>query len=173
LKGKGLTARFSLILLVVMIILGAYSSTFKISPSSSSVDREYCWWENWSRDKNHNRIDDLIEQQIEKISLSALNVKSEKRFSVFIHYRHHPTEYDIQALQSMNLEISYVAKYINVVCIRNVSAQLIYTLANLPNVVMIELQPHIYPHLDTSVRAIKARSSPIYSPNTGAFIVPS
>jgi len=148
-----------------MIILSAYSSTFKISLSGSSVDREYCWWESWSRDKNHNRIDDLIEQQIEN-SLSALNVKSEKRFSVFIHYRHHPTEYDIQALQSMNLKISYVAKYINVVCIRNVSAQLIYTLANLPNVVMIELQPHIYPHLDTSVRAIKARNSPIYSPNT-------
>ena len=165
-KGKGLAARFSLILLVVMIILGAYSSTFKISFSSSSVGSECCWWENWSRDKNHNRIDDLIEQQIEKISLSALNVKSEKRFSVFIHYRHHPTEYDIQALQSMNLEISYIAKYINVVCIRNVSAQLIYTLASLPNVVMIELQPHIYPHLDISVRAIKARNSPIYSPNT-------
>jgi len=165
LKGKGLAARFSLILLVVMIILSAYSSTFKISLSSSSVDGECCWWENWSRDKNHNRIDDLIEQQIEN-SLSALNVKSEKRFSIFIHCRHHPTEYDIQALQSMNLEISYIAKYINVICIRNVSAQLIYTLANLPNVVMIELQPHIYPHLDISVRAIKARSSLIYSPNT-------
>jgi len=41
-----------------------------------------------------------------------------------------------------------------------------YTLANLPNVVMIELQPHIYPRLDISVRAIKARSSLIYSPNT-------
>jgi len=66
----------------------------------------------------------------------------------------------------MNLEISYVTKYINVVCIRNVSTQLIYTLANLPNVVMIELQPHIYPHLDTSVRAIKARDSLVYSPNT-------
>jgi len=153
-----------LIIILIIFTLASFPPFFLIKPATSTF--KCCWWENWQRDRNHNKIDDLIDQQIERGSLSALTLEHEKRFSVFIHYRYHPTKRDIQALQNMNLQISYVARYINVICVRNVSAQLIYTLANLPNVVMIELQPHIYPHLDISVRAIKARNSPIYSPNT-------
>lgn len=66
----------------------------------------------------------------------------------------------------MHLQISYVAKYINVICVRNVSIQAIYSLASLPRIVMIELQPQIFPRLDVSARAIKARDSVIYSPRT-------
>ena len=165
-KEKGLTAKFSLILLVAIIVLSVYFSTFKASALGSTVKEQQCWWENWVRDKNHNKIDDLIERQIEKESLSTLDVNSEDQFSVFIHYKHHPNEQDIQALQNMKLQISYITRYINVICVRNVSAQFIYTLANLPNVVRIELQPHIYPRLDVSVKAVKARNSELYSPNT-------
>jgi len=150
-----------------MIVLGTYLSRFEILSSNSSVERRDYWWENWSRDKNHNKIDDLIERQVKRGAFSTLNVNSEDySFSVFVHYKDHPDEYDIQTLQKLNLQITYIARYINVVCIRNVNAQLIYSLASLPDVVMVELQPRLYPRLDISVRAVKARNSPLYSPNT-------
>ncbi len=105
---------------------------------------------------NRNRIDDLLE---EKMPASGY-------MDIFVDYEAPTTEEDTRLLSQLNLTVSYEAKYLNLVSVLNVSASVVPILATLPHVVMIEYQSEIEPNLDVSVRAIKARSSSLYSPNT-------
>ena len=163
---------------IALLILLTISTFFTLLPTGlessfysvhqQSMSNNYHWWENWSRDKNHNKIDDLIEQKFIGNLLPASFSNNPENFSisVFIHYDHHPDLRDIQILQNMNVCVSYVAKYINVVCVRNINPLFVYNITELPGVVMVELQQVIYPRLNVSVRAIKARESVVYSPET-------
>ena len=159
--------RFKITLLIgTLIILLVFSfQPIKSTPNFSStkpfisVKKEQ--WKNWSRDRNHNKIDDLIEFKVEKTSY-----KDQESISVFIHYDHKPNVLDVENLESLNVTISYTAKFINTICVRNLSFSLVQKIADLPGVVMVELQPRIYSRLDISVRAIKVRESSFYSPNT-------
>ncbi len=160
-------ARFKITLLIgILIILLFFSfQPIKSTPNFSStkpfisVKKEH--WKNWSRDRNHNKIDDLIEFKVEKTSY-----KDQESISVFVHYDHKPNVLDVENLESLNVTISYTAKFINTICVRNLSFPLVQKIADLPGVVMVELQPRIYSRLDISVRAIKVRESSFYSPNT-------
>ena len=160
-------ARFKITLLIgILIILLVFSfQPIKSTPNFSStkpfisVKKEH--WKNWSRDRNHNKIDDLIEFKVEKTSY-----KDQDSISVFVHYDHKPNVLDVENLESLNVTISYTAKFINTICVRNLSFPLVQKIADLPGVVMVELQPRIYSRLDISVRAIKVRESSFYSPNT-------
>ena len=159
--------RFKITLLIgILIILLVFSfQPIKTTPNFSStkpfisVKKEH--WKNWSRDRNHNKIDDLIEFKVEKTSY-----KDQESISVFVHYDHKPNILDVENLESLNVTISYTAKFINTICVRNLSFPLVQKIADLPGVVMVELQPRIYSRLDISVRAIKVRESSFYSPNT-------
>jgi serine protease AprX len=115
------------------------------------------WWENWHRDKNRNKIDDLIEE-----------LESEERIGIFIDYDRHPGQNDVSRLSKFDFDVKYVYKYIDVICARNVAVSDVKALSSLPHVVMVKLEPKIYPQLDISARAIKARESDDYSPNTAA-----
>lgn len=116
------------------------------------------WWNNWSRDKNHNGIDDLID---EKIAL-----ESNEKISIFVDYIKTPTSNDIKNLENLGLKITYIGKYINTICVNKVQISNIIKIRNIQNVVMIEEDPIIYPLLDVGNKAIKARESGEYSPNT-------
>ena len=159
--------RFKITLLIgILIILLVFSfQPIKSTPNFSSVKpfisvkEEH--WKNWSRDRNHNKIDDLIEFKVEKTSY-----KDQESISVFVHYDHKPNVLDVENLESLNVTISYTAKFINTICVRNLSFSLVQKIADLPGVVMVELQPRIYSRLDISVCAIKVRESSFYSPNT-------
>ena len=159
--------RFKITLLIgILIILLVFSfQPIKSTPNFSSVKpfisvkKEQ--WKSWSRDRNHNKIDDLIEFKVEKTSY-----KDQESISVFVHYDHKPNVLDVENLESLNVTISYTAKFINTICVRNLSFPLVQKIADLPGVVMVELQPRIYSRLDISVRAIKVRESSFYSPNT-------
>lgn len=118
---------------------------------------EQKWWDNWHRDKNHNKIEDIIEE-----------LGPEKRIGIFINYDHHPDDEDVARLQKFDFKVKYVYKYIDVICARNVAVSDVTALSHLPNVVMVKLEPKIYLQLDISSRAIKARESNDYSPNTAA-----
>lgn len=125
--------------------------------SSESVKADDgSWWVGWSRDLNGNRIDDLLEKEME----------GSDYLNVFVDYAESLTVADLERLSEMNLAVSYVAEYIDTASLLNVSSSTIPLLAELPNVVMIEFQRKIQPSLDVSVRAIKARGSALYSPNT-------
>jgi serine protease AprX len=122
----------------------------------SNVDYEFKWWLSWSRDLNFNKIDDLIEEEIEKSDY----------VNIFVDYSDSITKYDKDRLLSLNLTISYEAKYINSLSLMNVSASLIPVISNFPHVVMIEIQPKIELNLDISSQVIKTSYSYLYSPNT-------
>lgn len=113
------------------------------------------WWEDWERDANHNKIDDLIEDKNE-----------EELFGIFINYDRHPDEEDVNRLS--NFDVKYVYKYIDIICARNIKASDVRNIAKLPHVTMVKLEPLFYPNLDISSRAIKARESDEYSPNTAS-----
>jgi serine protease AprX len=108
--------------------------------------------DNWFRDKNQNKIDDLIENQ-------------EGSLNIFIHYNQRPTTSDVATL-STYAGISNVYQCINVIAANKVPKTTIETITKLPNVVMVEWQGFTKLTLDISVPATKARQSSEYSPNT-------
>ena len=119
------------------------------------VDDE-SWWLSWDRDLNRNRIEDLLEA----------GMAESDYVDVFVDYAGSPGEEDVERLLRLNVTVSYVARYGNAVSVLNVSSSVIPLLTSLHNVVMVEFQRQIQPRLDVSVRAIRARGSTLYSPNT-------
>jgi hypothetical protein len=113
------------------------------------------WWDNWYRDENHNKIDDLIE-----------DMTRNDEFGIFINYDIHPEEEDVERLSGFDIDVKYVYQYIDVICARNVDISEVEAISNLPHVVMVKLEPTISPNLDISTRALKARESDEYSPQT-------
>ncbi len=115
-------------------------------------------WYKWNRDLNHNKLDDLLDEKVTNAKKESVNV--------YINYYTPPTKSDLKKLQDLNLNISYQAKYINTICVREVPLELLGQVQRLPNIAMIELQPFLVPSLDVSAAAIKARGSTEYSPET-------
>ncbi|UCG70143.1 MAG: S8 family serine peptidase [Thermoplasmata archaeon] len=147
---------FIIILMLVSYIAPTYSLGTEIVADNNPT--QVNWWENWSRDKNHNRIDDLIEEEAQK--------NMHERISIYVDYDHKPTKMDIKSLSSFDLEIVYIVKCIDTVILKNAKISDIYNISHLNGVVMIELQGKPIPHLDVSVPAIKVRDSSEYSPFT-------
>ncbi len=115
-------------------------------------------WYNWNRDIDHNKLDDSLDKKI-------LN-GSDEFVNIYINYKARPTEYDLVELNNLGINISYQAKFINIICGRNVPMDKIVQILSLPNIAMIEQQPFLIPALDVSATAIKARESDKYSPET-------
>lgn len=106
----------------------------------------------WIRDKNGNRIDDLIENQTGSVN-------------IFVHYDRHPTSSEISEL-SRHARIAKIFDDLGVIAATDVPIATIETIAQLSHVTKIEMQGVTKPALDTTVAAIKARQSTEYSPNT-------
>jgi subtilisin family serine protease len=149
---------------MIFILLTSLGSSFASSSSITSnnlhIDTKSseAWWENWIRDKDHNGIDDLIEEKIE--------ANSHERVPIYLKYESTLKQIDVEKISSFDLELGYVFEFINTISARNVDLKDIPKLRKLPGVGMIELQLPIEPHLDVSNPAIKARNSTEYSPNT-------
>ena len=149
-------------LATILIAAIAFNQNYHIvSSTPNAVPDTSPWWSNWSRDLDHNKIDDILEGRLRTQSSGYNDL-----VALFINYDHPLTKDDAKVLSHLSLTPSYTAKYINTISIRNVSISAVPFLASLPGVVMVELQPHIYPILDISTRSIKARESAEYSPNT-------
>lgn len=117
------------------------------------------WWNHWIRDRDHNGIDDVLDDII------ASNPETD-RTRVFIDYSSHPTEVDVARLSEFDLQVKYVYKYINTICARNVLLSDIEKLSQLQNVVMVEYEDEVHGDLDVSTKAVKAEASQEYSPST-------
>ncbi|MEE9152167.1 MAG: S8 family serine peptidase [Thermoplasmata archaeon] len=152
-------------LLIFVLLTSLFSST-AIGYGSITADDDQAlniidkdpWWKHWARDKNHNGIDDLIDDKI------AAN--SNERVPVYLKYGHEIKPTDAEKVTKFDLELGYVFEFINTISARNVDLKDIPKLRQLPGVGMIELQILIEPHLDVSNPATKARNSTEYSPNT-------
>lgn len=102
-------------------------------------------WREFSRDTNHNGIDDLIDG------------RSDNDINIFVVYDHHPTDGDVEVLESLGLEIYYRAKYVDSIIVNSVSRDQINLVRFLKGVTMVELSPYFKPMLDISTKNIKAR----------------
>lgn len=152
------------LMLAILLISNALTLNPAIATKGNEKgieEEEPKWWEHFQGDKNNNKIDDQIEE-----------LSKEERIGIFIDYDRNPTEEDVKRLSKFELDVKYVYKYIDVICARNVAISDVRALSHLPNVVMVKLEPILYPLLDISARAIKARASEDYSPYTAEDIGP-
>jgi serine protease AprX len=143
---------FTLILLVLTTSLSQFIAA---TNPNEEEDNEDAWWVNWYGDKNHNRIEDILEA-----------LPSNERFGIFINYDRLPTEKDAARLSRFDFNVKYVYKYVEVICARDVVFSQVKEVAKLPHVVMVKLEPKIYPALDIATKAAKAQDSDNYSPST-------
>ncbi|UCE73940.1 MAG: S8 family serine peptidase [Methanomassiliicoccales archaeon] len=146
------------LLLTILLITCSFMDGAGLASNDNTrekQDGESNWWDDWNRDKNHNKIDDVIEE-----------IAPEEKIGIFINYDRHPTKEDINRLSKFDIDIKYVYKYIDVICARNVDFEDVMAVSRLPHVVMVKLETKVYPALDVSARAIKTRESDNYSPTT-------
>jgi subtilisin family serine protease len=151
----------SMIFILLASLGFSFASSSPITSDNLDIDNDSsdAWWENWIRDGNHNGIDDVLDGMI------ASDPQTD-RTGVFIDYSQHPTQDDVSKLSKFDLEVKYVYKYINTICARNVILSDVESLSILPKVVMIEYEDEIHATLDVGARAVKARQSLQYSPDT-------
>ena len=102
-------------------------------------------WKDFSRDLNENGIDDLIEE------------RTDDDINIFVVYEHHPTDDDIEILESLGLVIHYRAKYVDSVIVNHVTRTETRSLRYLKGVSLIELSPNFKPVLDVSAKNVKVR----------------
>lgn len=146
-------ALLTVVLLIFTSLTEGFGATSFDSPSNEQGEPN--WWDDWNRDTNHNKIDDLIEE-----------LPSGEKFGIFINYDRHPIEKDVNRLTNFDVDVKYVYKYIDVICARNVEYSDAKAISKLPHVVMVKLEPVTQTNLHISSRAIKARDSDNYSPET-------
>lgn len=111
----------------------------------------------WLFDQNENKVDDRIERLARE--------RPDSLIGMIIDLRHRPTEDDSIWLSNFN-EVKYVGRYINSIILRPAPPGMSFEIASSLDVVMVELDAKVYSHLDVSARAIRAKASSMYSPNT-------
>ena len=143
---------------------------------SGTVGPTSNWFDNLYLDRDGNRIDDNIDQYIQDPEGSRLQIYIDQgyldpqRIPVFVVYSRDTDPGDIDALEALgdNIRIEFVSQYLDVVIANDLTIEQIRSASKLPGVVIVEFQKVYAPLLDTSVRAIKARESSVYSPYTAA-----
>lgn len=106
-------------------------------------------------DSDGNRIDDHIDHFIRRDPLA--------RFDVFVNYNRGISDEHLPQLRSLHLVPAFVSKYIDTVLIEDVGLVDISSVLGLPDVLCVENAPMVYPMLDVSVGAVKAKHSDTYS----------
>ena len=115
------------------------------------------WWKWTSMDRNGNFIHDSIDKAHDG---------SNKLFHVYVDLVKPQNPDIIEKIRNVGGEISYICKYINTICIRNVTYNMIERLLAIDEVVFVEEQPYLSINLDVSARNVEARPSADYSPKT-------
>jgi subtilisin family serine protease len=105
-------------------------------------------------DQNNNKLHDSLEPA------------PESKKGLYIQYRRKTTYQDVSALEELGVEVVYRCKYINMIETKIVPKEILLVIANLPGVIFVEPTVEFKPLLDISARALKARESNEYSPNT-------
>ncbi len=116
----------------------------------------------WSRDRNRNFIDDEIERRYRPGEL----------VNVVIDLNTCLTPSQVHSLLSKFGKVTHISPLVSVVMLNAVRFDELPALAALPQVAMIELQQIGRIMLDTSTRAVQARPSQTFSPNTAGDVFP-
>jgi len=108
-------------------------------------------WTPFFRDRDSNGVDDMIDEDPGKL------------VDIFVKLETIPTEDDVVLLKNFVQNVFYKAKYTNTIILRNVDKDLIYNkLRYLERITFIEFIPDVYPFLEVSAEAIKAKPNDLY-----------
>ena len=135
------------VLIAILIASSAFAPLSLAYETSNDFDVTYF-------DRNANGLDDRMEPILRNGETVGIILMLDKR----------PTEEHFSAIKKLDLDINHVYKYIDAIRINHVSPEKIMKLTEMPNLKLIEWQAPVYPSLNKSVSAIKARDSSEYSP---------
>ncbi len=111
----------------------------------------------WLYDQNENKVDDRIE--------SIARAHPDSAIGMIVDFRYHPEEREELYLRSFG-EVNYHMQYLPSIAVRGVPSRFAVPISEGQDVVMVELDEICHMTLDVSARAIRARQSTTYSPNT-------
>ena len=104
------------------------------------------WWDNYSRDKDHNGISDVLVWKLDQ----GDRFFNPGEARVFIRYDHQPTDYDVELLENAGVEVTYRAKYIDLLA-TTMPRDLISEISTWEGVVMLDDIGKAEPHMATAV----------------------
>ena len=151
-----------LLLLVAFLFISLLQSGTLASIGKDGFDGEYVYhngkkfkgdvdWTPFFRDKDHNGVDDLIDES------------KDEKVDIFIKLESIPTDEDVKIIENFVPHILYKAKYTNTIIVRGVEKELIYSkLRYLDRVTFIEYIPKLRPFLDVSTKNIKVKPNDLY-----------
>ena len=114
------------------------------------------WWLDWSRDADHDFVDDRIEWLLEQpvdVQQDWWRKAGPEQARVFIDYDHQPTDADVEALTKLGVEVTLRAHYLDTVA-ATIPLELLQepaTLLSLSGLVMIEDLGLAEPHMNEAV----------------------
>lgn len=125
-------------------------------------------------DKDGNGIDDVLDEYATDPYCSSIGglIKwgylNDDDIPIFMDYFRRPGQDDLRALEDLgdNIHVRKVSSYLDVVIVDNLTIAQVQQAARLPGVSLVEFQRIFVPYLDISVKALKARPSTEYSPQT-------
>ena len=100
---------------------------------------------------------------------NSVEAGKEQSIDILVDYDHLPTASDVDYFEQKGFEVTYVSHYINTIAVSGMELSLLPELIKQPGIVMIEKQSEYIPLLDTSVPAMKARESSVYSSTSVDF----
>ena len=130
---------------IVMFLL--LSTSFaNLAAEEETLISEVNWWDNYSRDKDHDGISDVL---IWKLDQGDRFFNPEEA-RVFVRYDHQPTDYDVEKLENAGVEVTYRAKYIDLLA-TTMPRNLISEISTWEGVVMLDDIGKAEPHMATAV----------------------
>ena len=114
--------------LILVLILPMAASTLLVNEGRGGYDADgvwtesvelplhHEWWLDWSRDKDHDSIDDRLEWLLEQpvdFQEDWWRRAPAGHARVFIGFDHHPSDADVSALESMGVIVTFRATYLD------------------------------------------------------------
>ena len=114
------------------------------------------WWSHWSRDKDRNSLDDRLEWLLDQPSQTQQDwwKRAESGSArIFIDYDHHPSDADVEELESLGVKVTFRPKYLDTVSATAPFETILSQdgIRSLPGVVMIEDLGLAEPHMNEAV----------------------
>ena len=154
--------------LILVLLLPIATSTLNMERGRGGYDADgvwtesvelalhHQWWLDWSRDADHDFVDDRIEWLLEQpvdVQQDWWRKAGPEHARVFIDYDHQPTDADVEALTKLGVEVTLRAHYLDTVA-ATVPLELLQdprTLLSLSGLVMIEDLGLAEPHMNEAV----------------------
>ena len=154
--------------LILVLLLPIATSSFNMERGRGGYDADgvwtesvelalhHQWWLDWSRDADHDFVDDRIEWLLEQpvdVQQDWWRKAGPEHARIFIDYDHQPTDADVEALTKLGVEVTLRAHYLDTVA-ATVPLELLQdpaTLLSLSGLVMIEDLGLAEPHMNEAV----------------------